>query len=268
MIDDELLSRYLDGDLPGEEAERVQAALATDAALAARAEQFREADQRLRAHAGSIDERPLPPALANLLAPDAAPDSIVVPLRSQPAAPPPRAAGLRPLLALAASICLAAVVLLVYSSHYDGRAPAGERGLAIGPLPQGSALARALEHTPSAKQVALAGDTAGSFRALLTFRDPDGRFCREFEQAASAMASRGIACRARSSAGADAPWEVVLVGPSAPSAAADTAFRPAAGEDAGSYSRQVDAMIAEGPFGAAQEAATMASGWQAGQDDH
>lgn len=56
----EQLSAYLDDELPADEREQVRDALEQDPALAARLEQMRAVDERLRARSETLSDRPCP----------------------------------------------------------------------------------------------------------------------------------------------------------------------------------------------------------------
>ena len=67
MISNEILSAYIDGELPAGEMQRVRDAISGDEVLAARYRQFARVDQLIVDFCGDIDKEPLPAAVLGLL---------------------------------------------------------------------------------------------------------------------------------------------------------------------------------------------------------
>jgi len=154
--DDPMLMAYADGELDGEEAARVEAAVAADPALAEVVAAYRALRDRLgKAFAPVLDE----PVPTHLL-----PSAELVPFRRR------RGGWVVASGALAASLMLGLIV-----GHRPR--PGGEAEFATG------VLAQALEHQ-------LAADP-GSVRVAVSFRDQRNRLCRVF----TSTARDGIACR-------------------------------------------------------------------------
>lgn len=177
-LTDEVLSAYIDGELPPEEAARVALALTRDPAATERVAELRAADARLR----QAFEAPLPDpdALAHRLA------------EGMKAAPPRWRAPRRALLGLAGGLAALALALGLAAGRLglkrEVRIDADAGLLAVGDLQA------ALEAQPS--------NAAGAVQIFRTFRTDDGRVCRRFGLRASLQ---GVACRA------DGRWRLVAL---------------------------------------------------------
>lgn len=213
MIDvtDDVLNAYVDGALDAETKRAVEAHLARDAEARAYVDALRQ---------------------VNALAPDAmdallgdVPQSLIDAINSAPAATEAtsKVVPLRPRIArdqdavswrsrmplLAAALALA----IVTAAGYALLAPrlGGEGGdlIASGPVGPASPLATLLEQgeTGTAAAVATTSDTTLQATVMATFRDANGRYCRELEVGANGDAagatSASIACRET-----DGAWRV------------------------------------------------------------
>lgn len=242
--DDELLSAYLDGELPPAETEALSRRLAEEPALARRLEAMRHTDRVTAAAYHSIDERPLPKRVLELLEEDE--DERVVPLRRRGAG-----AFLQLPVALAASVALAAGLWL--GMQAGGGASGDATGARIAP---GSALHAAFDETPSGQVTEL--DAGRRAEPVLTFRDAHGDWCRELRISGGPAPAETLACRR------DGAWhlEVVSFGRETPepgeapyglaSGGGDPAVRAAVGE----------LMGAEPPLAPADEARAIERGWE------
>lgn len=229
------LAAFVDGELDGERASEIAAAIAADPGLARDLERHRALSARLNAHFDPILAEPIPDHLAALLGREAeAPATNVVDwgeARSQIAAKRrlPRwswVAG----PALAASLALA-----VWVPRGGGGPPAGYVD---------AQLARALDTTLVAEQ-SQGQDT----RVLLSFRDRGGNYCRAF----SGQAGGGIACRD------DTGWKLEITGGGSPGSASE--YRMAGAGDAPILARAQ--AMADGPaLDAGQEVAARSRGWR------
>ncbi len=178
-FDDETLTAFADGELREPEAGVLRAALAEDAALAARVDLLRRSRE-------AVARLPLPEAPAGLearlramaAAPQA--EAKVVPL-----APGRRAAPFwAPPLAAAAALAVGLALGSLLTRPAPEAAPSG-----FGLAPQ---LAAALERTPSGGAAALEG---GEARMIASFKDGAGALCREFEEERRGEARVAVACR-------------------------------------------------------------------------
>lgn len=188
-INPDMLAAYVDGQLDGDAARRVEAAMAADPAVAQSVADQQALRARLAAHFDAKLADPVPDRLIALLRRDdaepQAPDNVV----DFAAARTTRMRGVATLLrnpvpawgsGLAAA---AALVLGIYVGNQplgsDAAGMDGARLVASGPL------ATALD-----RQLSGPGD-GGPVRILLSFRDRDGAMCRAFQGSGNA----GIACR-------------------------------------------------------------------------
>jgi surface antigen len=184
-VDAATLVAYLDGEVDAGTAARVEAALASDPALAARLESLQRADARLKAAFEPILSAPLPP-LALVPAPG----------RIAGAAP---VAHRRPSwVAIAAGLAGLIVGFAAGQLGPDMIAPVEPGTVAAikAELPD------VLEHEVSGTTITFR-DTlqgiSGSVTPVRTFKNADGHFCRAYEARASdseaTVVSHGIACR-------------------------------------------------------------------------
>lgn len=172
MIDDETLIAYLDGELDPARASVVAAAIASDPALARKAEQHRRLKEKLRhafdallhtsASAAGI------PASAQVI--DFRPRQILRPAPSL---------NWRRYMALAAALAFGLIAGFALRPAAEGpaRTAAGELVASVG-------LARALDSQ-------LSGTMKNGIRIQSSFRDETGSICRGF----TGVAASGIACR-------------------------------------------------------------------------
>lgn len=199
QVDDTALMRLVDGEATARERADIEAAAATDPALAARLSALRMSDRRLRDAfpaatdprdadlarlvAASSDARKTPSAwsrISGVLAPAFAPRPIAV------------------WGALAAAAFVAGVVvapMLDQQRTYPGTFAVADGGR-IADVEAVQALDRRL---------AAEGRDARGYAVGLTFRDTDGRWCRTFSAARSGVA--GLACRQ------DDDWGLVALSP-------------------------------------------------------
>lgn len=236
-ITDEQLMAYADGELPAAERAAVEAALATDPALAARVEAYRAGRRLLKQRFAGVAEEPVPQRLLDLL--QAAPaNDRVVPLRPRTAAPPAAPRRTRPVWPMA----LAASLLLALGLAGGGWLLRGPAAVSADPL------LAVLERSPSG-ELQRAGEE--EFLVLASLATADGRWCREYERGpAGGEMARGLACREQ-----DGGWREQAL-PQAPATAGEGGYRLAgAGDDpaAALGARRLDA---------AEEAARIAADWR------
>ncbi|MFV8816872.1 anti-sigma factor family protein [Haliea sp. E17] len=225
--DFELLSQYLDGELDELSTRRIAQRLQAEPALRATLNQLAALDQNIQLSlAGRGD---VPAHVAALL---------------RPAAP---AAAFRKNrqwhYAVAASLVAAAGALLAVQLQ-TGK-------------PSGPTVADVLEITPSMATgwQPLAGDRR--IRPILTFRDVDGAWCREFLLDNQGKGSRGVACRDQGK------WETrIAVAAELPDGGPEM-FRPASSFDVDAVA-DYTARRADGiALSAGEESALIAGDWKA-----
>ena len=235
MVSDEDFFAWLDGELGGDEAERVAAAVEADPELAAKAERHRAMQARLgRAFAG-VAEAPVPEQLSAAARPRSAEVIDFAP------APRSKPSGRRPSLpqwaALAATLAVGIFVGTMVPER--SQAPVSSQG---GVLYAAAALDEALD-------AQLAGGASGPVRVGMSFRDRSGAICRTFIDDGSS----GLACRSGER------WR--LRGLFAAPEGQTGAYRMAAGTDP-ALAALVASSIAGEPFDAAQEQAAKRAGWR------
>lgn len=180
-ISDEMLSAFLDDELPPMEMAAIRAALLQDQSLADRLAVLTLADQLVRQHAQALDQQPLPASVLALLETGkTAPASGKV--LSGPWLEWRR--GGRP-LALAASVLVVLGLSFAWQNQPAPLAPyAG--------LPELAQYADYLDSTPSGTAVRL---DASTLLPRFSFRSQDERYCRQYQLINSAFTAENIACR-------------------------------------------------------------------------
>lgn len=286
---DETLSAFLDGELPGEEAARLEAELAADPKLRGRVEALRAADAAVRSAYASIAGEPLPDrvlALIDVHAPAAAPSAGVAAMRTSArqalSGPEGRRRRFHVPASVAAGIALAvgflSAVALYGPRRPDVSDPAGSAGAdpaasagtdpaasviaglaaSAGAVPPGTRLHDVLEHRASGVAADLPGGATATAR--LTFVDTAGEYCRQVDVAGAGGSAAVVACRR------DGAWriEVVTLGADGLAPSADV-FRPASAPAAPLLDAAIDAMIDGEPLGRSEEQAAISGGWQPSQ---
>lgn len=247
MTTDEILSAFIDGELPAEEMAEVRREVETNASLAARVEALKKADRVVAGAYRAIADEPLPQGVLDLLAADSrAANSNVVALSRR------RAGGSARYwpAALAASLALAAGVGLGLQFSAGG-------ALIAGTVEKGNPLYAALETTPSAGTARIGGRHGATFTPVPSFRSQAGDFCREFSLSSGDRANRAVACR-----GEDA-WTVEFAVAAAPQATDSGAYSTASSGLNAAFDSFVDDLIANEPFAPEEEAALIEAGWKA-----
>lgn len=251
MNDDELLGAWIDGELPRDEAERLERRLAEEPALADRLERMQAADRAAQRAFHAVDETPLPRRVLGLLQDDGTgrreetPGKVVrLPLRG------PRRFFHMP-ATIAAGVALVAGFLI-----HDLIGPAAGPDLALtvtGTIAPGSDLDRVLETLPSAEPVTLI-DGANA-EVVLTFRAAAGDWCRQFRVDADAATMHGLACRQ-----ADG-WRLATA--SFGAGTSGGTFGQAAGETPAALEASVrDRMGDRGPLERQAEKEVISMGWK------
>jgi negative regulator of sigma E activity len=249
-ISDELLSAYLDGELSGDDLKRVEQALTTDTAAKKRFAQLRRSDEMVNTVAASIDDEPLPDAIAQLLGPskEAGDDKNVVAFTPKERRPSVN----RWALPLAASIALAI--------GFGGGAALGpfsngaNAPLEMAMITPGNPLFAVLEKNASGKAIAL--DEKQKAEVRLTFQDADSKFCREFLVGNQLNATSAVACREGQN-----QWQVRIAAESQPFSNDDGGYSTASSEGE-IFGAAVDQMMASEPLDGDSEQKLIASRWQ------
>ena len=241
-IDEETLLAFLDGELDPEEAREVEAAIASDPALAERARAHAELRDLVASAYAPLAEEPVPERLLRAVQGGAAEVADLDAARARR----------RPTRALApgAAWAMAASLVIGLAAGVGLTRLQPQPLLAAGPegLEAQGALARTLD-----RQLASQGP-AGPVRIGLSFRATDGRFCRSFT-ASAARGLAGVACRGPSG------WRFERAMAAAPEPRT-SAYRTAATETPPEVLDKIQSMIAGAPLDAQEEAAAKARGWR------
>lgn len=236
---DEMLMAFVDGELDAETAADIRRALQADAALAQRAAAFRAARDMAREAYADLMAEPAPPSLvAGVLERRPAPgEARPAEVQSNVVAFPRRRL-MQAALPLAASLALVFGLAGYFIGQRSLPEPAGLFGSGV--------VAQALGETPSGQTRAVhVGGREARLATLAAYRVEDG-LCRSFTMTGGEAGSgiRGVGCR-RGGA-----WHVDLA-----VAHRDDAYAPASAGALGSLDAYLDALDAEGPLDAEDEAA-------------
>lgn len=194
---DEMLSAYLDGELPSEVAAALDAALASDDALKARLARLHRANRAVREAYGAIDETPIPEAVLGLLKTNGGAKPHSGDVIAFPKFPLAKAASHWP-AAMAASLALLAGLMIGLYGPFDrsasGDAPAM---LVAGDILPDNPIFAALNDGASGVAVNIHSDTDRNLylQPILSFRSRDGGYCREFLMSDSVAATHSVACK-------------------------------------------------------------------------
>ena len=235
--DDEKFFAWLDGELGGEEAAKMEAKVAADPRLARLAEQHRQLGSRLQNAFAAVARAPVPKRLVEAARP---PRWNVVDIAAC------RDALARPFFGpLPQWAAMAAVLALgLFAGTFIGR------DLVSSPVTASDGTLYAAGAVEQALDTRLASAPAsGDVRIGLTFRGRDGAICRSF---AGAEAS-GLACRD------GGRWRVR--GLFAPPEGQGHEYRMAAGADP-DLAALIDSTMAGDPFDAEEERAAKQRGWR------
>ncbi len=209
-ITHELLSAWLDGALDDKQASEVEARLSQDPALQRQVALMMLNERRLRSEVHRmVAERPIPSALSALLEEPGVTEAREAKQReplSQRLRDWLSPAGFGPGL-VAASVVTALVIGIFAGNQLDSSLPQPAQALALADMTieSGDRNFALLDAQPAGEPIALGDDIQG--QVAYSFKNSDGRWCRQFEQHDfnSGQSIAGVACR-----GADA-WRVELL---------------------------------------------------------
>lgn len=260
-LSDEVLMAYADGELSAATRRIVERRLAEDADARARLAAFEGSAEMARRALDAIAREPVPASIVAAIRHDAVGPQPARPwhrawrrLRAWMERPAPLF-GPVPAWAPALALTLGLGVGIGYLAGPD---TAVSPGVAVGPVAPRQDIHAALETTPSGRQVAVTG---GTFQAIVSFRDHDGRVCREFEVAGVSSPTAlqvGLACRAPS-----AGWtvEFLTAGTARPSVDG-MMHAPASARVHDAVDAYIDSRLAGSPLTADQEATLIENGWR------
>jgi len=230
LKDDELLSRWLDGELDAGLSASLEHRLTLEPELADKLRAFEHNDSALRAMYRRSAQAPSPALSARILASDL------------PRVDTNPKTGWRN-MAIAASMTLAVALGLVL----QGQGPAD--ALAMDPL-----LADALETIPSRAEGWDTLEDGRELRAVLTFPAADGAWCREFMTATEEGHWRGVACRHEGS------WVTQVIGREV-FLEQSQGYQAASAQDSNAIARFIDATATDVALSLAQEQSLLSTSW-------
>ncbi len=241
---DDQLSAFIDHELPQKQMADIEAACERDPALQQRLDDLRQASRLGATYLSTIDTRPLPQDLRNLIATN----------------PLPKAANDRSPFggssiwptAIAASLALMVGLF------------AGRSLLAPTPTQMDNILlannldapfAEVLETTPSTSPVRVANYDA-TLTPLVSFQNKDGAFCRQFIIEAAQQAKQAVACKT------DDQWQLqIIVATKAPNHNNDS-YQTASAASNRSMDHFIQNSMAEAPLSREEEQSAIARKWQ------
>ena len=235
--DDEQFFAWLDGELSGEQADRVAVAVADDPELARRAEQHRAFETRVRGAFDSVAEAPVPERLAQAIKP---PSAEVVQFAARRRSSNDDRRWVLPQWAAIAATLVLGIGVGTTLNNERGDSPVELRG--------GEMFAAAQLDETLDEQLASAAAANGA-RVGLTFRDQSGTICRSFIE----QRSSGLACREGDR------WQLRGIFAAPEGQGGD--YRMAAGTDP-NLAALIDSTIEGEPFDAAQEKVAKGRGWR------
>ena len=237
MVEDEKFFAWLDGELPAQEAARVEAEVAADARLSQLAKEHRKMAAGLRGAFAEVEAQPVPERLTGALSQERGTVVDLADARERRASRQPPSLWVQ-MGALAATLAIGIVTGNLLSS--GASSPIGAEG--------GRLVASAdLEEALYARLASMPADSGP--RIGLTFRDKSGSICRTFEE----QTASGMACRE----GGD--WRIRNLYQSPEAHTSD--YRMASGQNP-QLMEAVEASIDGEPFDAEQERSAMERGWR------
>ncbi|HET6629435.1 MAG TPA: hypothetical protein VFG91_06650 [Woeseiaceae bacterium] len=249
--EDELLSAYLDGELPRAEAEELTRRLAREPALSERLEELRTMNRAAVAGFRAFDERPMPKRVLELLGENAAEGTAgnVVRFRQLPRL----GEFFRLPVALAASIALVAGLWL---GGLPARRGAPDDVAYASRIAESSALHAAFDRAASGEVIELGGDRHAT--PLLTFLSDGGGWCRQVRITGGPAPADALACRRHGQ------WQMELVtfGAATPAPGAGAYGQASAGGTPAMRAALDRLMGREPPLGRAEEADVIGREWQ------
>lgn len=235
MVSDETFFAWLDGELDPAQAAMVEAEVAADPGLSARAAEHRAMQQKLKGAFDSLLDDPLPDALVAAAGNRAAVIDLAEVKRAREARRFPVAVQLG---AIAASLAVGILVGTIASRPHD-----------MGPVTVAGSNLYANAGLNHALDTQLASAPGGDIRIGMTFRDGGGAICRTFVT----KASTGLACRQSDK------WRVRGLFGAPEGQAGD--YRMAGGMEP-ALADMVESTMRGEPFDAAQEQAAKQRQWR------
>ena len=241
--DYEILSQYLDGELPAGMARQLEQRLASEPLLQATLGRLQALQRQLQATYSQLGDSPVPARTLALLQGAHAQDT----QHAQPSAKIvqlPHKRGIYRGFALAASLVVAVSAVLVSQLNQQSAQPGAD-----------ALLSAALETTPSRAGGWETLADGRTVRPVLSFQNSTGNWCREYLVGDSAGHWHGVACRG------DNGWATeVLAATQVEDSSAQ--YRPAGATDQVDVADFIDRNATGIPLDASEEANIMARSWQ------
>lgn len=243
--DYELLSRYLDQELPAAPARDLKQRLAAEPALQAAFARMQALQARMHDAYGDIGRQPVPSQIVALL--QAQPSNVVsLPLKPSLRSPlnPPRKRAMNWGFALAASLVVAVSATLVTRWDQQSAQPGAD-----------TLLSMALENSPSRGDGWEVLADGRNIRPVLSFQSTTGAWCREYLLRSNEASWHGVACRG------DGGWTTTVLA-SADAVATSADYRPAGAANPDEIADFIDRSAAGIALDADEEAAIISRAWQ------
>ena len=246
---DEQLNAFLDEELSDTEMTSIRLALQTDLNLAERFEDISFADALVQSHCETIDAKPIPQNLVNLLSdnPFDIPINIFNNFRSSEII---HRSNYRMFSVVAIMFSLLSFVIYFSNQQNSMQMP-----IAKGIISTESRLHLALELTPSARSINLSQENDLFITPILTFKNQANQYCREFLVHSNKYESRTLACND------NGQWNV-LINTQPSLSSTNNGYLTASGSSPRLFDRTIDQMILEDPLSSEEELNKIKSGWK------
>lgn len=255
---DEMLMAFADDALPPADKARIAAELESDPEARAAVEEFRRASVFARAAVLEMMSDPMPENIIQTVLGPPGGERTIVDLAGRR-----RASRLRD-MALPLAACLA-IVASLGAVWFGLRSPTPSLAHAIdlGPVPAATPLADFLESRPSGMPTDFAGRgnrQPAQVMAVATFRDRNGRFCREIEVLGTGLQPvvAGVACRDPGRGG----WTVEGAVRLATAAAPGTTFVPSGAAEKDALGGLLEILGAKNSLTPQEERSVIEKGWK------
>ena len=241
--DYELLSQYLDRELPAGEQEQLEQRLAAEPMLQVALRRLQSLQRQLQATYGQLGDGPVPERTLALLR-EAPGQAAQQPLSTTNVVQLTRKRNMNWGFALAASLVVAVSATLVSQWDQQSAQPGAD-----------TLLSAALDSTPSRGAGWETLSDGRTLRPVLSFRSSTGNWCREYLLGDSEGNWHGVACR-----GTDGWTTEVLAATRVEDTSAQ--YRPAGAADSMSVADYIDRNANGIPLDGREEASIMARGWE------
>lgn len=254
-ITDQLLNAYIDGELDERDREEIKRRIDEDEALHIRVNELRSINETL-AKAYPLENN-IPERFLAAVENASSVSSDVLPFRNKQTKEKSSTRQWFP-AAIAASITLVIGAVIGNSVTMQGKQQ-GEESLLTSSIDSSSALYEVLEKVPSAssREIVLSDNSTISLRPVLSFKNVNGGYCREFDIHSDQNIIIGIACRK-----SDSAWGLELAVSSAVIPQNPNSFQPASGYDQDAINVVIDNLMVNGPIEKDEEHMLIGHAWK------